>query len=209
MSGAWSGHMDMVNRLLAENKAKRAARLGTATTARNAAAAGAAVQPAAAVPWAGGLDQWQGGANMADPFGPGQPGDLSALGDRMGINTATIGGLLGSLGGGLAFGPFGGLAGALAGRGIAGLLSGGDAGSAGAASDAASAAGGSANSAAAGYGGGYGTGPDGWGGLMSGGYTGAGDDGIVQPHRVAKKFVHEGEIVIPHHVVKRLGLLGR
>lgn len=43
---------------------------------------------------------------------------------------------------------------------------------------------------------------------QKGGYTGAGRDGIVQPHRVAGR-VHEGELVIPHHMVRRMGLLGR
>ncbi|MBU8540176.1 hypothetical protein [Falsiroseomonas tokyonensis] len=38
--------------------------------------------------------------------------------------------------------------------------------------------------------------------FMKGGYTGAGDDGIVQPDRPAGT-VHEGEIVIPHHMVQQ------
>jgi hypothetical protein len=45
------------------------------------------------------------------------------------------------------------------------------------------------------------------GGFQKGGYTGAGRDGVVQPHKPAG-IVHEGELVIPHHVVKRMGLLG-
>ena len=43
-------------------------------------------------------------------------------------------------------------------------------------------------------------------GWQSGGYTGAGRDGKVQPGRVAG-LVHEGELVIPHRVVR--GLLAR
>lgn len=45
--------------------------------------------------------------------------------------------------------------------------------------------------------------------FMKGGYTGAGDDGVVQPHKRAG-IVHEGELVIPHHMVKKMmkGLMG-
>lgn len=42
-------------------------------------------------------------------------------------------------------------------------------------------------------------------GLMRGGYTGAGPDGVVQPARRAGT-VHEGEVVIPAHQVARYGL---
>ncbi len=44
--------------------------------------------------------------------------------------------------------------------------------------------------------------------FQKGGYTGAGNDGVVQPHRKAGT-VHEGELVIPHHMVKKMmrGLL--
>jgi hypothetical protein len=44
-------------------------------------------------------------------------------------------------------------------------------------------------------------------GLKEGGYTGAGMDGVVQPDRPANVRVHEGELVIPWHVVR--GLLNR
>jgi hypothetical protein len=40
---------------------------------------------------------------------------------------------------------------------------------------------------------------------MRGGYTGAGSDGVVQPHRIAGR-VHEGEAVIPAAAVARYGL---
>jgi hypothetical protein len=39
--------------------------------------------------------------------------------------------------------------------------------------------------------------------FMSGGYTGAGHDGVVQPWRPAG-IVHEGEVVIPAHKVRGL-----
>ncbi|WP_426957967.1 hypothetical protein [Muricoccus radiodurans] len=48
--------------------------------------------------------------------------------------------------------------------------------------------------------GGFGTDGD---GFRRGGYTGAGDDGVVQPDRPAGT-VHEGEIVIPAEMVQRL-----
>jgi hypothetical protein len=45
-------------------------------------------------------------------------------------------------------------------------------------------------------------------GYMRGGYTGAGDDGIVQPWKPAG-VVHEGELVIPAHIVSRLARLAQ
>jgi hypothetical protein len=45
-------------------------------------------------------------------------------------------------------------------------------------------------------------------GYMHGGYTGAGDDGIVQPWKPAG-VVHEGELVIPAHIVSRLARLAQ
>jgi hypothetical protein len=45
-------------------------------------------------------------------------------------------------------------------------------------------------------------------GYMRGGYTGSGDDGIVQPWKPAG-IVHEGELVIPAHIVSRLARLAQ
>ena len=48
------------------------------------------------------------------------------------------------------------------------------------------------------------------GSFQKGGYTGAGRDGVVQPHKPAG-IVHEGEYVIPAHMVRKMmgrGMLG-
>ena len=117
---------------------------------------------------------------------------------------------LGALGGGLLGGPFGGLAGALAGRGIGGLLAGsGEAMGGGfGGSDPANAQSGASENSAANSGASMGGNMMGDGTFMKGGYTGAGHDGVVQPHKPAGT-VHEGELVIPHHMVKKMmrGLL--
>ncbi len=208
MSGTWNAHLSMVNGLLDAERARRQAAMTAAQQARAtvAPAVGVAAEMPQGVP-----ETWQGGANTGDIGAATAPGDLGSLAGGFGLNAQSVGGLLGALGGGLVGGPFGGLLGGLAGRGIGGLMGqGGGMGGENDPANAGSATGGSANSAAAGYGGGYGTGFEGWGGLKQGGYTGAGDDGVVQPDRIAKRYVHEGEIVIPHHMVKRMlrGLLG-
>ena len=144
------------------------------------------------------------GGGFGDPGHVGPPGDLGGM--LGGINSSSFGGLLGALGGGLVGGPVGGLLGGLAGRGIGSALGGtlGGDGMAGGAELAGLEAQAEQNAAAMGaMGGEYGDAR----GMQSGGYTGAGADGIVQPNRRAKKFVHEGEIVLPWPVVR--GLLGR
>lgn len=222
MSGTWNAHYAMVQGLIDDQKAKRAQRAAAAQAARAAAVPtgggsapgmGWGVPGDAVEPWQGGMNQGGFGA----PEGP--PGDLGKLfGD---ISPGTIGGLLGGLGGGLALGPLGGLIGGLAGRGIAGLLGsqapqptaqptapgigslGGE--SFGGGAGAGTFGGGLGDIGAAGMGLGLGdlgamTGNEimGW---QGGGYTGAGRDGRVQPNRPAG-IVHEGELVIPHHVLR-------
>lgn len=279
MSGTWSAHISDVNRLIEENKAKRAARLGTATTARNAAAASAAQSSAVAPSPVGATDQYYGGANTADAFGSTTPATgnwgggfpnastiasfldvnpnvaragLTALGlvnpalgtalAGMGLignaaNTSNNVGMLSGLGVNPGIGSvLGGLLGfnGLSGNNTAALnaamanqyegfanlspnqMPGDVSGTSYAGSmadiagqmDAANAAAQAASTPSSPSGG--------WGDLgdisstelfQKGGYTGAGRDGKVQPYKPAG-IVHEGEIVIPHHVVKRLGLLG-
>lgn len=215
MSAAWDAHYKRISDLIAAHPVQRYTPPPPQTVAPEVTAMlpGEFVEP------------WQGGANeggFGAPEGP--PGDLGKLfGD---ISPGTIGGLLGGLGGGLALGPFGGLIGGLAGRGIAGLLGsqapqptaqptapgigslGGE--SFGGGAGAGTFGGGLGDIGAAGMGLGLGdlgamTGNEimGW---QGGGYTGAGRDGRVQPNRPAG-IVHEGELVIPHHVLR--GLLSR
>jgi hypothetical protein len=225
MSGTWDQHIATVNGYLADQKAKRAAKAAAAA----AAIPQTPITPPTPDPGVS-PDQWQGGDNMAN-FGPAPAaGDMGNLIGGMGLSGNAIGGLIGGLGGGLLGGPLGGLAGALAGRGIGGMLSapgpqaqptapgigslGGEAFGGNAAGPGAF-GGGLGDAMAAGMGLGVGglgamSGSEilGFDGFQKGGYTGAGRDGRVQPDRVAG-VVHEGELVIPHHMVRRMGLLRR
>lgn len=263
MSDRWNAHLAMVQGLIDAQKAQRAQR----------AAAAMAAQPAATTPAPqpfldlGGGDMWQGGMNGGQVGMPGgidyggQPGDMSALGGKLGGLGPMAGGLLGGLAGTALAGPFGGALGAWGGRALAGLLGGptgtaqptepgsigGDFGPGGSGPNAfggglgamgaagmglglgglgamsgneimgfgglgamdggsGDAAAEAAAEAAAGGFGGMGDMGMGMGQFQSGGYTGAGHDGVVQPWRKAG-VVHEGELVIPAHMVRMMGML--
>lgn len=229
MSTAWDAHYKRISDLIAGNPVQRA------PVAAAAAAPPVTVQPGvqAMLP-AGLLDMWQGGMNGGQVGMPGgmdyggKPGDMSALGGKLGGLGPMAGGLLGGLAGTALAGPFGGALGAWGGRALAGLL-GPSAPTAPQAQDTVGPYGGvGIEVAPMGYGGGMageigspgfggGTATDGStgqgfgvdgeiGSWQQGGYTGAGRDGRVQPGRVAG-VVHEGEYVIPHRVVR--GLLAR
>lgn len=217
MSGTWNAHLSMVNGLLDAERARRQAAMTAAQQARAtvAPAVGVAAEMPQGVP-----ETWQGGANTGDIGAATAPGDLGSLAGGFGLNAQSVGGLLGALGGGLAGGPLGGLLGGLAGRGIGGLMGPGGAGMN---------MGDIANDPKdMPMNGGFGLGDGlGLGGMdaanqnaekdgennnswQKGGYTGAGHDGVVQPWKPAGT-VHEGELVIPAHMVRMMrmrGLLG-
>ena len=217
MSAAWDAHYKRISDLIAANPVQRAPAAAVAPPVT--------VQPGvqAMLP-AGLLDMWQGGGNggqMGMPGGvdyggkPGDMGDLSGL--FGGINPGTLGGWGGGLVGGLLAGPFGALAGSVGGRALAGLLGGNETNTgAGMLGNDAKDMPGMMNAGFGDMGGGGGqdmggansnAGKEGDTGAMngwqSGGYTGAGRDGKVQPGRVAG-LVHEGEYVIPAPVVQGL-----
>lgn len=221
MSAIWDAHYKRLMDLMATNPVQQP----TAPVA----APPPTVQPGveAMLP-PGLLDQWQGGANggqMGMPGGVdfgGKPGDVGDLSGAFGgISPGTIGGWGGGLVGGLLGGPFGALAGSVGGRALMGLLAGNEtntgAGMLG--NDPKDGMPDMMNSGFGDMGGGGGMdqggansngGKEGDAGAMNGfrqgGYTGAGRDGVVQPSRRAG-VVHEGELVIPHRVVR--GLLAR
>lgn len=204
MAMTWADHMTGVNSLLDAERSRRAA-LRAATAQQRAASAGT-MQPMPTAP----TFDWSapsGGANVGQSDIASVPGDFSQFGFDLGLNPQSIGGLLGALGGGLVGGPFGGLLGGLAGRGIGalmgqpsdGMAQGAElAGLMGQAEQNANNMAGTASE--------FGDAR----GLKEGGYTGAGRDGVVQPDRPANVIVHEGELVIPHHMVKKMmkGLMG-
>lgn len=223
MSAAWDAHYKRISDLIAANPVQRAPAAAVAPPVT--------VQPGvqAMLP-AGLLDMWQGGGNggqMGMPGGVdygGAPGDLSALGGKLGGFGPMAGGLAGGLLGTALAGPFGGALAAWGGRSLAGLL--GSSTPQPMAQDTVGPYGGvGIEVAPMGYGGGIagevgspgfggGTATDGStgqgfgvdgeiGSWQSGGYTGAGRDGKVQPGRVAG-LVHEGEYVIPAHTLRGL-----
>lgn len=223
MSERWNAHYAMVQGLIDAQKAQRAQKAAAAMAAQPAPAPPAPAPEPFGVP-----DWWQGGAN-GGMEATGKPGDLSGLMGGMGGFGPLAGGLLGGLAGTALAGPFGGALGAWGGRALAGLLGGPTApqpmaqptepgiGSLGGESFGGSAGagtfgGGLGDMGAAGMGLGVGdlgamSGNDmmGW---QHGGYTGAGRDGVVQPHKPAG-IVHEGELVIPAHMVRMMGMLRR
>lgn len=218
MAMTWAQHMQGVNGLLDAERARRtAARAAAQVPVAATAPPGSTAMPdlGQAMP-----ETWQGGMNGGNIGGATAPGDMSSLAGGFGLNGQSIGGLLGALGGGLVGGPFGGLAGGLLGRGLGGLFGGGAAGMN--MGDLSNDPKDMAMNSGLGLGDGLGLGgmdpgnqndskgDDGtMNGWMRGGYTGAGRDGKVQPHMPAGT-VHEGELVIPHHMVRRMirGLLG-
>lgn len=217
MSQRWDDHMAALNALIAQHP-------------RTPYVPPAPVAPApidwAALLGAGNGEMWQGGENGGQVGGVGgfdaggAPGDMSNL--FGGINPGTIGGWGGGLVGGLLGGPFGALAGSVGGRALMGLLGGNETNTgAGMLGNDAKDSLGMMNSGFGDMGGAGGmdtggsnsnAGKEGdvgaMNGFQGGGYTGAGVDGVVQPWRRAG-VVHEGEMVIPAHLVRRMGLLAR
>lgn len=222
-SQAWTDHINGVNGLLDAQRQRIAAARAAAAAATPTPTTTPVVTPTAP---SGFVETWQGGANTGD-FGPqGSAGDLSGLLGNIGAGQ--IGGWGGALAGSLLGGPFGGLLGAVGGRALGNLFGGQTAGpqaqptAAGIGSLGGENFGGGPGPET--FGGGLGSmGTAGMGlglgdlgamtgqeimGWQQGGYTGAGRDGVVQPSRPAG-VVHEGEFVIPAHMVRKMGLLRR
>jgi hypothetical protein len=224
MSAVWDAHYKRISDLIAANPVQRAPMAAPPSPMTVQPGIQAMLPPGLLDMGSGGGD----GGMTGVAAGPG--GSLGSLGGMFGgINPGTLGGWGGGLVGGLLGGPFGALAGSVGGRALAGLLDSPSAPQAMAQETVGPYGGFGIEVAAPGYGGGMageagsagfggGTATEGstgeFGGAMGeigfqmGGYTGAGRDGVVQPSRRAG-VVHEGEYVIPAHLVKRMGLLAK
>jgi|GEM_PF-4481197 len=218
-SAAWTDHINKINALIAANPVQRYTPPATPVSTINLMGA-----PDIAGQIIGGQsEQGERGGNTGLSSFDGPPGDMNALLGDMAPSWGGVGRGLGSVVGGLLGGPVGSIALGYLGGKLGGMVGApsfdpsygpqvpsGEPGSFGSfggpnaaaeSSAAADAMGGNANANSAG------DQQAGYGYFQNGGYTGAGRDGIVQPSRRAG-IVHEGEIVLSHPMVRRMGLLG-